>query len=143
MSQRNASHAYGFLSGLGLGLVTSAATIWAWTRYQKVRDPPRTAVASHSSVANRPLNISDHVVREHLSRNLLFFGDDGSKAVANSRVVVVGLGGVGSHAAHMLLRAGIGHMRLVDFDQVQLAYMLLCQNFEGQRRLFWSQLKTA
>ena len=26
--------------------------------------------------------------------------------------------GVGSHAAHMLLRAGVGKLRLVDFDQV-------------------------
>ena len=29
--------------------------------------------------------------------------------------------GVGSHAAHMLLRAGVGRMRLVDFDQVSLS----------------------
>lgn len=29
--------------------------------------------------------------------------------------------GVGSHAAHMLLRAGVGKLRLVDFDQVSLS----------------------
>ena len=28
------------------------------------------------------------------------------------------LQGVGSHAAHMLLRSGVGKLRLVDFDQV-------------------------
>jgi tRNA A37 threonylcarbamoyladenosine dehydratase len=33
-------------------------------------------------------------------------------------VVVVGLGGVGSHAAAMLLRCGVGKLRLIDFDQV-------------------------
>ncbi len=28
------------------------------------------------------------------------------------------LQGVGSHAAHMLLRSGVGKLRVVDFDQV-------------------------
>ena len=36
-------------------------------------------------------------------------------------VVVVGLGGVGSHAAHLLLRGGIRRLRLIDFDQVTLS----------------------
>ena len=36
-------------------------------------------------------------------------------------VVVVGLGGVGSHAAQLLLRAGVRRLRLVDFDQVTLS----------------------
>ena len=35
-----------------------------------------------------------------------------------SFVIVVGLGGVGSHAAHMLARSGVGNIRVVDFDQV-------------------------
>ncbi len=34
---------------------------------------------------------------------------------------VVGLGGVGSHAAHMLCRSGVGKLRLIDFDQVTLS----------------------
>ena len=36
-------------------------------------------------------------------------------------VIVVGLGGVGSHAAHMLARAGVSHLRIIDFDQVTLS----------------------
>lgn len=36
-------------------------------------------------------------------------------------VVVVGLGGVGSHAAHLLLRSGVRRLRLIDFDQVTLS----------------------
>ncbi len=31
------------------------------------------------------------------------------------------LQGVGSHAAHLLLRSGLGRLRLVDFDQVTLS----------------------
>ncbi len=38
-----------------------------------------------------------------------------------ARVVVIGIGGVGSHAAHMLARSGIRHLRLIDFDQVTLS----------------------
>lgn len=34
---------------------------------------------------------------------------------------MVGLGGVGSHAANMLARSGVQRMRLVDFDQVTLS----------------------
>ena len=34
---------------------------------------------------------------------------------------MVGLGGIGSHCAHMLARSGIGKLRFVDFDQVTLS----------------------
>ena len=44
------------------------------------------------------------LVAEQLSRNSLFLGEDGQTAVRESFVVVVGAGGVGSHAAHMLAR---------------------------------------
>lgn len=47
-----------------------------------------------------------------------FFGDAGQLKVHRAFVVVVGLGGVGSHAAAMLLRSGVGKLRLIDFDQV-------------------------
>ena len=63
----------------------------------------------------------DPVLAEQLTRNVQFFGLDGQKKVVNSFVVVVGLGGVGSHCAHLLLRSGVGHLRLVDFDQVTLS----------------------
>lgn len=60
-----------------------------------------------------------------LCRNSQFFGEDGLRKVHQSFVVVVGLGGVGSHAAAMLLRSGVGKLRLVDFDQVWWSGMFL------------------
>lgn len=51
-------------------------------------------------------------------RNIQFFGLSSQKSVTASYVVVIGLGGVGSHAAMMLLRSGVGRLLLVDFDQV-------------------------
>ncbi|KAI8896100.1 hypothetical protein BC833DRAFT_598844 [Globomyces pollinis-pini] len=61
------------------------------------------------------------IVNEQLSRNIAFLGIDGVKALRSSFVVVVGLGGVGSHAAHMLVRAGVENIRFIDFDQVTLS----------------------
>ncbi|MEW5301438.1 MAG: hypothetical protein WDW36_004298 [Sanguina aurantia] len=63
----------------------------------------------------------DEILSEALTRNVQFFGLTGQKAIGSSFVVVVGLGGVGSHAAHMLLRSGVGRLRLIDFDQVTLS----------------------
>ncbi|MBR4371211.1 MAG: ThiF family adenylyltransferase, partial [Victivallales bacterium] len=37
-----------------------------------------------------------------------------------ARVAVAGLGGLGSNIAVMLARSGIGHLKLVDFDKVDV-----------------------
>lgn len=87
------------------------------------------ALPSGSSTTSDPVRRAARGARAHapellaeqLSRNRLFFGDDGQEALEGAFVVVVGLGGVGSHAAHMLARAGIGRLRLVDFDNVTLS----------------------
>lgn len=51
-----------------------------------------------------------------------FFGEESfATRVRPAFVVVVGLGGVGSHAAHMLARSGVGRLRVIDFDQVTLS----------------------
>lgn len=84
-----------------------------------------------------------------LTRNVQFFGRDAQQDICNTFIVIVGLGvrprarptiasdvfvpeaaapppwaplttqGVGSHAAHMLLRSGVGRLRLIDFDQAR------------------------
>ena len=45
-------------------------------------------------------------------------GDEAMERLARARVIVFGLGGVGSYAVEGLVRSGIGHLTLVDFDQV-------------------------
>ena len=42
-------------------------------------------------------------------------------SIQNSKVCVVGLGGVGSHTAVMLARGGVETLRFIDFDQVTLS----------------------
>ncbi|KAB1211340.1 hypothetical protein CJ030_MR6G021470 [Morella rubra] len=61
--------------------------------------------------------LKDEIVSEQLTRNIQFFGLESQQKVTASYVVVIGLGGIGSHAASMLLRSGVGRLLLVDFDQ--------------------------
>lgn len=68
-----------------------------------------------------PNLLTDEVVSEQLTRNIQFFGLEAQQKVTASYVVVIGLGGVGSHAATMLLRSGVGRLLLVDFDQVSVS----------------------
>ena len=58
---------------------------------------------------------------ELYSRSISFFGEKRFAQLQNKLMVVVGLGGVGSHAAHMLARVGATHLRLIDFDLVSLS----------------------
>lgn len=46
------------------------------------------------------------------------FTEPGLHSLGSSRVVVIGLGGVGSFAAEALARSGVGTLVLVDFDKV-------------------------
>ena len=51
-------------------------------------------------------------------RTVDLLGDEGFDALQRARVVLFGLGGVGSHAAAALVRAGVRRLRVVDFDDV-------------------------
>ncbi|KAF4682417.1 25S rRNA (adenine645-N1)-methyltransferase, partial [Perkinsus olseni] len=53
------------------------------------------------------LLLSFSVLDEQFVRNYQFFGEKGQNDIMNARVVVVGLGGVGSHTAVTLARSGI------------------------------------
>ncbi|MCB1905311.1 MAG: ThiF family adenylyltransferase, partial [Gammaproteobacteria bacterium] len=46
---------------------------------------------------------------------------DGQERLLASRVVIIGLGGLGSPAAMYLAAAGVGELVLVDFDRVDLS----------------------
>jgi tRNA threonylcarbamoyladenosine dehydratase len=53
-----------------------------------------------------------------LSRTEMLIGAEGLKRLKASRVLVVGLGGVGAYAAEMICRAGVGSMTIVDGDTI-------------------------
>ncbi len=54
-------------------------------------------------------------------RTRLLVGDDGAARLDAARVLVAGVGGVGGYAAEMLARTGVGHLTLVDSDNVAVS----------------------
>jgi tRNA A37 threonylcarbamoyladenosine dehydratase len=50
------------------------------------------------------------------ARTEQLLGVEGLRKLAEARVAVFGLGGVGSFVVEALARAGVGHLRLVDYD---------------------------
>ena len=61
------------------------------------------------------------LVQEQLTRTASFLGPEGLRALQSSFVIIVGLGGVGSHCTAALARSGVSRIRLIDFDQVTLS----------------------
>lgn len=132
------------VAAVGSSLATLAAVL-GWQRYARRRRraalkaeagaaPEHVAAAaaapgaggavSAASVSDVPAPASEYdetLIQEQLSRNYSFLGDEGMQRIRESFVVVVGAGGVGSWAALMLLRSGVGRLRLIDFDQVSLS----------------------
>jgi len=108
--------AVAFLGGCG---VTAALSWFLWNKKQQAegQHPQRSGQRTTTTTQFLPADIRE----EQLSRHTLFFGAPGMQKLKEARVCVVGVGGVGSHTATMLARAGIGHLRLIDFDQVTVS----------------------
>ncbi|MCJ7543860.1 MAG: HesA/MoeB/ThiF family protein [Phycisphaerae bacterium] len=66
---------------------------------------------------------ADRANLERFQRQIAFapLGLEGQKRLAEARVLIVGVGGLGSWSAELLARAGVGMIRLVDDDRVDLA----------------------
>ncbi|KAK6504306.1 hypothetical protein TWF506_002510 [Arthrobotrys conoides] len=87
-----------------------------------ITDAESTVLAKRAqSLAAKNKPIPEELILEQLSRNHSFLGTQGLRTIRSSFVVIVGLGGVGSWCATMLVRSGIGRVRLIDFDQVTLS----------------------
>lgn len=62
------------------------------------------------------------VSSRYLSQELFAgFGQEGQQKLLESRVLLVGCGALGSNTSELMARAGVGFLRLVDGDQVELA----------------------
>ncbi len=56
---------------------------------------------------------------ERFTRTRRFLGEEKFSLLEQSMVTIVGLGAVGGYAAEGLARAGVGKLRLIDFDTIQ------------------------
>ena len=48
----------------------------------------------------------------------LLLGDEAMSSISEKRVIIFGVGGVGSWCAESLVRSGIRHLTIVDSDRV-------------------------
>ena len=60
--------------------------------------------------------------RRRYNRHLILdgFGTEGQRRLLDAKVLIVGLGGLGSPVAQYLAAAGVGHLGLLDGDNVSL-----------------------
>lgn len=104
----------------------SAANFHGLTRQPSFQMRPSLSSSSSSrklgaATTTPPRSYDESLIREQLSRNYSFLGEEAMSKVRGAFVIVVGAGGVGSWCALMLLRSGVGKLRLIDFDQVSLS----------------------
>lgn len=71
-------------------------------------------------MAPRPLTQDE---KEYYARQIVMkgFGEKAQAKLVNSKVCVVGLGGLGSPISTQLAAMGVGHLRIVDFDTVDIS----------------------
>ena len=63
-------------------------------------------------------------------------GSELQKRISSSSVAICGLGGLGSNIAAILVRSGIGILRLIDFDRVDLSNIGRQQYFMTQTGMY-------
>ena len=61
------------------------------------------------------------MMEEQFSRTELLLGSEAMNRLAQSRVAVFGMGGVGGYVVEALVRSGIGAIDLIDHDQVSVS----------------------
>lgn len=52
-------------------------------------------------------------------KNIGLIGEEGQKKLCRSKVAIVGAGGLGGTVFEILLRAGVGHITIIDFDSFE------------------------
>ncbi len=73
------------------------------------------------TVKNLTGPLSQEAIREKYSRQTLFapIGEEGQQRLLASSVVIVGCGAIGAAAAGLIVRAGVGRVRILDRDFVE------------------------
>lgn len=118
----------GAITGLPLiGLTTGSDGTWSARAWQRT-GPGRYERSWCRSVrvvgVRLRADFADHLApapgfREMFRRTVTVWGEAEHANLARLRVGIVGLGSVGSIVAEALARMGLGHLALIDFDEVQ------------------------
>ena len=87
----------------------------------------------------------NELTRYHRQLLIPEFGEEGQRRLKTSRIVVVGVGGLGCASTTYLTAAGVGHITLVDFDRVELSdlnrQVLYSEEDRGEKKVLVAQRK--
>jgi adenylyltransferase/sulfurtransferase len=85
------------------------------------------------------------LTRYHRQLIIPEFGKEGQKRLKKSRVIIIGIGGLGCASATYLTAAGVGQITLVDFDVVALSdlnrQVLYWEEDIGEKKVLIAQKK--
>ena len=66
-------------------------------------------------------NLSKSQVARYSRQIILkYIGALGQKKIIQSKVLIIGMGGLGCSVAEFLTRAGVGNLGIIDFDNVDI-----------------------
>ena len=86
-----------------------------------MRKRPRVDIAAPLPYNSGKIsNIGEFCMLDQFSRTQLILGQDAMKRLAQARVAVFGIGGVGGYTVEALARSGVGALDLIDDDRVCL-----------------------
>jgi molybdopterin/thiamine biosynthesis adenylyltransferase len=92
-------------------------------------------------IKNETCSINLQKMRYERQINIHGFGIEGQKKLKRTRVIIAGIGGLGSSIAIYLAIAGVGNIRIVDNDVVSLSNLnrqILYQTQDIGRKKAWA-----
>jgi 2-phosphoglycerate kinase len=108
---------WGFIITSLIAVMGSAGSIALYVNYFTEESQHTKTSMSKIMTKKSAASFEDYFI-EILTRNYLFFGLNAQDTIRKSYIIIVGQGGVGSHATACLVRSGISNIKIIDFDQV-------------------------
>ena len=82
---------------------------------------------------------NDELIRYARQIQIYGFGEAGQEKLKQAKIIIAGIGGLGSSAAMYLTAAGVGTIRIIDHDKVELSNLnrqvLYCDNDIGKNKV--------
>ena len=108
------------VGALVFGLRSVEADVWLKGGSRMALDEAVVVGNTIQRLTSSPKNQSS-LAEGTYDRQIKMFGKTGQNELANCRVGILGLGGIGSLVAEYLARLGVGHFFLVDDDRVEMS----------------------
>ena len=131
------------LDGLPMGALVfgkKAVAGHIWLPGKRIIKINRTIVTGNNYHSLTPKPARQKIVTdETYDRQTRIFGEDAQQVLKNLKIGIVGLGGVGSIAAELLGRIGVGNFLLIDPDIVEKTNLprLIAASFADLRKRKW------